>query len=61
MAIKEEPIKRARGYRRRAEEIVTLAGGMKDQTCRIAMLRIAASYETMARTAEHPADGSKPI
>ena len=53
MANKEEPIKRAKAYRRRAEEIVTLADAMKDKTCRISMLRIAASYETMARTAEH--------
>ena len=55
MASKEEPAKRAIAYRRRAEEIATLADAMKDRICRIAMLRIAASYETMARTAEHMA------
>jgi hypothetical protein len=53
MTNKEDPIKRAKAYRGRAEEIVTLADRMKDETCRVAMLRIAASYETMARTAEH--------
>ncbi len=61
MADKEEPIKRARAYRRRAEEIVTLADAMKDRICRTAMLRIAASYETMARTAEHTAEAIKPF
>jgi hypothetical protein len=46
---------RSENYRARAEEIRTMADGMKDPAAREIMLRLAENWERMAKTAEQAA------
>jgi len=47
---------RAEAYRRRAEELRTIAEDIRDANCRATLLRLAISYEDMARSAERTAE-----
>jgi DnaJ-domain-containing protein 1 len=51
----DDPLKRAKVYRLRAEEIRTAADGMRHQTNRATLLRIADDYDLMAETIEQKA------
>jgi hypothetical protein len=45
----DDALKRAKVYRRRAEEARTAADGMRHQTNRATLLRIADDYDLMAQ------------
>jgi DnaJ-domain-containing protein 1 len=53
----DDALKRAKVYRRRAEETRTAADGMRHQTNRATLLRIADDYDLMAQGIEQRSRG----
>jgi hypothetical protein len=53
----DDPLKRAKVYRLRAEETRTAADSMRHQNNRDTLLRIADDYDLMADTIERKAKG----
>lgn len=51
----DDPLKRAKVYRLRAEEIRTAADGIRQETNRATLLRIADDYDLMAEGFEQRA------
>jgi hypothetical protein len=51
------PIELAERYRRRAEELRTLAGELRDADVKAALLYAAEGYDEMARAVERAAKG----
>jgi hypothetical protein len=47
-------------YRRRAEEVRTVADGTRDRQCREALIRIAEGYDRLARGLESTMQESRP-
>jgi hypothetical protein len=50
--VTETAAKRAEGYRRRAEELRTIAGDMNSHEAKVIVLHIAADYQRMAADVE---------
>jgi hypothetical protein len=53
MAEQDERASQALNFRLRAEELRAVAEALKNPECYAALMRLAASYDVMARGAEH--------
>ncbi|HEX3756342.1 MAG TPA: hypothetical protein VHV26_14820 [Rhizomicrobium sp.] len=59
MSKKDERASQALNFRLRAEELRAVAEVLKDAECYAALMRLAASYDVMARGAEHTLESTQ--
>jgi len=57
--VDEDSAERAKRYRANAQEILTAAGDIKDPQSRMALLRLAETYERLAARIESECEATK--